>query len=254
MTVASLVVLLTVAQPQTVDIPSGRLHLKAWLWMPPGRGPFPAVLFNHGSGSDAQHTAGLTLAEAAAKVAPVFVAHGYAFFFPCRRGHGGSEGPFAKDPSAHLDDVLAALRYLRTVPGVDPSRIALVGHSFGGQLAILAGERDPKLRAAVTFGAAAASWDASAETREHLLAAVRKSSVPLMLTHFANDYSTAPGRALDGELERLHKPHVLKTYPAFGRTSDDGHNAVYYDIRQWETDVFAFLATYLSTSTSTQAR
>jgi dienelactone hydrolase len=246
MSAAAAIVMLMVAQPKTVDIPSGRLHLKGWLWMPPGRGPFPAVLFNHGSGTDAQHTAGLPMADAAAKLAPVFLAHGYAFLYPCRRGHGASEGLFAKDPPAHLDDVLASLRFLRTVRGVDGRRVAVAGHSFGGQLAILAGERDPSLRAAVTFGAAAASWDASAEIRERLLAAVRKSSVPLMLTHFANDYSSAPGRALDAELERLHRPHLLKMYPAFGRTLDDGHNAVYYDIPQWETDVFDFLARHLA--------
>jgi acetyl esterase/lipase len=33
-----------------------------------------------------------------------------------------------------LDDVMAALAFLKTVPGIDPHRIALAGHSFGGQL------------------------------------------------------------------------------------------------------------------------
>ena len=36
--------------PQTVEFPSGRLHLYAYLWKPAGAGPFPAVLFSHGSG------------------------------------------------------------------------------------------------------------------------------------------------------------------------------------------------------------
>jgi acetyl esterase/lipase len=31
---------------------------------------------------------------------------------------------------------------LKTVPGVDARRIAVAGHSFGGQLALLAAERD----------------------------------------------------------------------------------------------------------------
>src|SRR5262249_49044494 len=67
------------AAPQTVTLPSGNLRLKASLWKPAGNGPFPAVLFNHGTGTDAQHTAGMTMAEAAEKLAPVFVKHGYAF-------------------------------------------------------------------------------------------------------------------------------------------------------------------------------
>ena len=66
--------------PQIVEIPSGRLRLKAFLWKPAGAGPFPAVLFNHGSGgADADHTAGMTVTEAAERLGPLFVKHGYAF-------------------------------------------------------------------------------------------------------------------------------------------------------------------------------
>src|SRR6478609_6871794 len=73
--------------PQVVDVRSGQLHLKGYFWKPAGRGPFPAVLFNHGSGADdPQHTAGRTMAEAASDLAPIFLKHGYAFFYLCRRG------------------------------------------------------------------------------------------------------------------------------------------------------------------------
>lgn len=66
--------------PQIVEIPSGHLRLKAFLWKPAGAGPFPAVLFNHGSGgADADHTAGMTVTEAAERLGPLFVKHGYAF-------------------------------------------------------------------------------------------------------------------------------------------------------------------------------
>ena len=48
--------------PETVVVPSGKLQLKAFLWKPNGPGPFPTVLFDHGSGgSDADHTAGLPM-------------------------------------------------------------------------------------------------------------------------------------------------------------------------------------------------
>ncbi|HEY2933591.1 MAG TPA: prolyl oligopeptidase family serine peptidase [Acidobacteriota bacterium] len=98
----------------------------------------------------------------------------------------------------HLDDVSAGLSFLKGLREVDAHRIAVAGHSFGGQLTLLAAERDSSLRAAVTFGAAAGSWEGSSETRERLLTAVRKTTVPVMLLHAANDYSVAPGRAMDG--------------------------------------------------------
>jgi dipeptidyl aminopeptidase/acylaminoacyl peptidase len=147
--------------------------------------------------------------------------------------------------TGQLDDVTAALSFLKTVPGVDAQRIALAGHSFGGQLTLLAAELDSTIRAVVTFGAAANSWERSPELRERLLTAIRKTSAPIMLIHAANDYSTTPGTALAAELDRLHKPHLLKICPPVGQTADDGHNMVYKAIPQWEGDVFKFLDEYL---------
>jgi len=224
------------------------------------------VLFNHGSGAaDAQHTAGQTMAEAAATLAPLFLKHGYAFFYLCRRGQGLSadQAPFMQDQlqreesangkearqhlhytlvtTDHLDDALAGLRFLQTAPGIDFKRIAIVGHSFGGVITLLSGDRDRSIRAEVTFGAGANSWRASDELRQRVFAAVSKTSAPIMLIQAANDYDTTPGTAIAAELEHLHKPHVLKIYPALGKSSDDGHNLMYLAIPEWEADVFPFL-------------
>jgi len=62
-----------------------------------------------------------------------------------------------------------------------------------------------------------------------------------MLIHAANDYDTIPGSAVAAELDRLHKPHLLKIYPPLGKSSDDGHNLLYLGIPEWEPDVFQFL-------------
>ena len=124
------------------------------------------------------------------------------------------------------EDTLAALSFLKTVRDIDSRRIAVVGHSFGGQLTLLAAERDKSLRAAVTFGAAANSWAKSPELRSRLLTAVDKLTMPVMLIHAANDYDSAAGTELAAELRQLRKAHVLKIYPPVGKTSDDGHNQV----------------------------
>lgn len=251
---------------ETVVVPSGKLRLKAFLWKPAGPGPFPAVLFCHGSGgADAGHTAGLLITETAKELAPLFLKHGYAFMYLFRRGQGPSadQGPFMQDilqheettkgkearqylqfvmaTTDHLDDVMAGLSLLEATPVIDPKRIAIAGHSFGGQLTLLAAGRDNTLRAAVTFAAAANSWERSSELRERLITAVTKATAPIMLIHAANDYSTAPGYALAGEMERLRKPHLLKIYPPVGRTSEDGHNFLYLATQRWEEDVFKFL-------------
>ena len=252
--------------PQMLDIPSGNLRLKAHLWKPAGSGPFPCVLFNHGSGGiDAAHTAGMPITEAAERLAPVFVKHGYAFLYLYRRGQGLSadQAPFLPDllqreevargkvsrqhlqdrllRTEQLDDVLAALSILNNQPGIDPWRIAIAGQSFGGNLTLLAAGREPRLRAAVAFAAAANSWQRSPELRETLVAAVRSTAAPIMLVYAANDYDTAPGVVLAAELERLHKPHVLKIYPPVGQSNDDGHNMMYIAMPLWEGDVFMFL-------------
>jgi carboxymethylenebutenolidase len=77
----------------------------------------------------------------------------------------------------HLDDVIAGLSFLKKLPRVDANRIAFAGHSFGGQLTLLAAERENSVRTAVTFGAAAASWKDWPELRERLLGAVRKTAL-----------------------------------------------------------------------------
>jgi carboxymethylenebutenolidase len=256
----------TAIPPEVVVVPSGALQLKALLWLPENGGPFPVVLFNHGSGSsDAMHTGPFLITEAAEKLGPIFVKHGYAFLYLFRRGQGLSadQGDFMQEllrrekmvngeearrnlqfrllTTDHLDDVIAGLSFLKSLPRIDASRIAIAGHSFGGQLTLLAAERDNSVRAAVTFGAAAASWKDWPELRERLLSAVRKTSAPLMFIHASNDYSTAPGSAMAAERQRISKPHVLKIYSAVGKTAEEGHNFVYSAVDRWETDVFQFL-------------
>jgi carboxymethylenebutenolidase len=243
----------------TVVVPSGTLRLRALLWMPDGPGPFPAILFNPGAGCSIPPA----VAARAADIGPTFVKHGYAFLVLFRRGDGLSadqgscmgdllrreEAAKGLEARKHLQlvlltteqlaDVRAGVAYLRSLPRVDARQIGVAGHSFGGQLTLLAAEQDSSIRAVVTFAAAAASWAGSAELRTRLLVAVQGATVPVMLVHAADDSSTAPAYALASELARLGKRHVLKILP------DHGHGAVYTAIPQWEPDVFRFLDSYL---------
>ena len=260
-------------EPDTVVVASGSLKLRALLWRPHGRGPFPAVLFSHGSALDSANSAnGRRDARnrelGAAALGPIFARNGYVFLYLFRRGAGLSAGQgaysgdlraaelAAKGQEAHdrlqirllegdeLSDALAGLRYLRSLPDVDAGRIAAVGHSFGGSLTLLIAEHDSTVRAVVDFASAAGSWG-SALLRERLRTAVSRTTVPIFFIHASNDYSIEPGKSLAADAARLGKPHRLRIYPAFGRTPEEGHNIVYLSTAAWEADVFAFLDAYM---------
>ncbi len=72
--------------------------------------------------------------------------------------------PWTIDPSGGEQDVTqveaevarlrAGLDLLAARPEVDPERLAIVGHDFGGMLAILAAARDPRIRSLVVIAAA----------------------------------------------------------------------------------------------------
>jgi pimeloyl-ACP methyl ester carboxylesterase len=71
------------------------------------------------------------------------------------RGCWGSAGRY--DLRTIGRDVRAAVDHLQAggYPGVDPGRIAVMGHSLGGWAAVLAAAADERLRAVVTCGAPA---------------------------------------------------------------------------------------------------
>ena len=141
-----------------------------------------------------------------------------------------------------LDDVLAALAFLKQVPGIDRSRLVLAGHSFGGQLTLLAAARDETVRAAVTFAAAAESWSRSADVRRLLGEAVRRARCPILLVQWSNDFSTEPSLVLGKQVERGGPARIALLYPPVGSSPDEGHNGLYLATTQWEPDVFRFLA------------
>jgi dienelactone hydrolase len=139
-----------------------------------------------------------------------------------------------------LNEAIAGLAFLRALSQADPRRIAVSGHSFGGSLTLFLAARDTTLRAAVIFSGSARCWGPSPKLRAALLAAVHHTP-PTYFIHAANDYSTVPGTALAAAMQKLGRPRRLTIYPAFGRTSREGHNFLFRAPRMWEADVFAFL-------------
>ena len=253
-------------RPETMVVHNGPVTLHALLWRPHGRGPFPGILFNHGSGRTREELERLgPYTRQAETLGPVFARHGYWLLFLFRQGVGlsadqgesaidlmnaaaAAHGQDARDAlqlqlleNREFSDARAGLAFLRELAGVDPRKLAIVAHSFGGSLSVLEAERETDLRALVIFSGAGYSWDRSPELRARLLTAVAHIRAPAFFIHAANDYSVNPGKALDARLAQLGKPHRLKIYPPFGRTAEDGHNFPLLGVSIWESDVFGFL-------------
>ncbi|GAA0232440.1 hypothetical protein GCM10009539_17260 [Cryptosporangium japonicum] len=130
-------------------VPSAGLDLLGVLHRPAGPGPHPAVAVLHGFPGNERN---FDLAHALRRA-------GYASLVFHYRGAWGSPGRFTW---AHVQqDAAAAVAALRADPGLDPHRIALVGHSMGGYTALRTAAADPGIRAVASlagfdFGAAAA--------------------------------------------------------------------------------------------------
>src|SRR5262249_5835445 len=76
----------TLFNKQHVTFKSGGLTLAGYVYRPPGNGPFPAALWNHGS---EQNPGGGPQFDS---VAAVFVPAGVVVFSPVRRGPSGPHG------------------------------------------------------------------------------------------------------------------------------------------------------------------
>lgn len=243
---------------EVVSFPSGTLTLRGLLLKPPGTGPFPAILYNHGSAPGTANNL------AFANTAPVFVARGWVFFMPYRRGQGlsAAAGPYIGDqiegakknggPDAavaeqlrvletdHLDDQLAALAWLRRTEFVQDNRIAVAGNSFGGIETVLGAERGGYC-AAVDASGAAETWELSPQLRARMTTAVQSTNTPTFFFQAANDFDLSPTRVLFAAMRKAGKQAEMKIYPAFGATARDGHSFAYRGVAVWGDDVGRFI-------------
>ena len=237
-------------KPSEVTYATSPGSLHGFLYQPGGEGPFPAVVFNLGS----EREPGDMLDEA-----EFYVRHGFVLFAPHRRGQGDSAdaGEYVNEAwiaqgehpetlvellEDQVDDVAAAVSYVRALPEVDPTRVALVSCSFGGIETLLAVERDLGLRAAVDFAGAAAIWARNPPLQERMKRAARGATVPGFFIQALNDFDTAPSRILSDTMQRANRPARVRIFPANGATALDGHTFCNGSADpRWGPDVLAFL-------------
>ena len=155
--------------PITVDGETVRLDMR--IYKPDGSGPFPTLVFNHGSTGYGTDSARIKQAVDAPAVAAFFVRRGWAVVMPARRGRAESEGLYDEGfsfiralgysciPSLSLSgadralrDIEAAMTVILTMPFVDKERVAMGGISRGGALSVAyAGTHPTEVKAVVNF-------------------------------------------------------------------------------------------------------
>jgi len=178
------------------------LRLVTWVVRPPGEGPFPIVVWNHGSripldswfGSD--RTADPTIDFD--RPCPLEVTRErWMYVYPEGRGYGGSEGPRL---APLLGDTAAVTRYLhgRAVDANAAARLiqlrpdarrhcaAIGGVSHGGVTALFAAADAPQQYRAVIVQATGICYRAPCG-RPALEAAADAVEGPLLVQHFVTD-------------------------------------------------------------------
>jgi dipeptidyl aminopeptidase/acylaminoacyl peptidase len=102
--------------------------------LPPGKGPFPAIIQVHGSGNQTRTE------DFYRSRAYLFARQGIAVLIYDRRGKGLSTG---SDVSMELlaDDAIAGVQFLRHHPSIKKDKIGIMGFSQGGYVGPLAASR-----------------------------------------------------------------------------------------------------------------
>jgi uncharacterized protein len=134
------------AETIELDFTSHAGVLSGTLFLPPGEGPFPAVVFLAGSGDESYRSGweGERRSWFWPELQAWFAERGHAVYIFDKPGIGRSQGDWRKEDFAdRADNALAAVDALASRPEIQPGAIGLLGHSQGGWIAVKAAASSP---------------------------------------------------------------------------------------------------------------
>jgi len=232
------------------------LRLEGFLYRPSSPGPFPVLIFNHGSTGALRVSPTSTAFVRYPEVARFFVERGWAVLIPMRRGRGASGGDYlerydcdrailSRGVDRAVEDMDAVLAYVSAQPWADTSRLLLGGMSRGGLLSVVYPSRRPtKARGVLNF---AGGWtvercdDSVRVNTDTFVEAGRGSKLPMLWLYSENDRNYRP--------RAVHSYHQaftlaggtaeLRLFPPIGY---DGHILLPGAVDVWRTAVGAYLA------------
>ena len=244
---ASLIAGATVAQAQSFDaslneqvvrvpvqVGTKQVQLETTLFTPPGNGPFPLVVMNHGKekGSPSKQKRDRFLA-----LSREFVKRGYAVVVPMREGFGNSGGKYVEvncdmtsNGNIQADSLQGTLEYFSRQSWVDKDRIVVAGQSYGGLATMAFGARNfPGVKGLINFAGGlkyhggTCKWENSLEMAFADFGA--KTQLPSLWFYGENDSHFAHPLA-----NRLHEAYTgnggLAKLVAFGSFKRDAHGLV----------------------------
>lgn len=253
---------------ETFYYKSGNLNIEAYFYKPEGNGPFPLVIYNHGS------RAGNERQEVPFKyVANVLQANGFAVVVPERRGYGKSDGPtFGEEVGKDIgqvmmrrfreeaSDVLAGLTYLkrqeslaesdrfRPAAGlIDFNRVAIMGWSHGGVVSLLTASERHEFAALINQAGGALTWNHSPTLQTELAAAAKRIQVPALCMDAENDATTNAVKVVGEAIKSSGQFERTIIYPPFTPTSNPSNIAPGHlifsmqGISIWQNDMLTFL-------------
>ena len=134
-----------------VTYPSGDVTVTGVLLRPDGKGPFPAVVLNHGYIEPSTYVTGQGLMREQDYLARA----GFVVLHTDYRGHAASDPASDRSRETRLGytrDTINAVESVKRLPYVDPGKVAMLGRSMGGGVTYNALVAKPGLvRAAVVF-------------------------------------------------------------------------------------------------------
>ena len=138
---------------EPVRVQSGPVQLDGTLWLPRGKGPFPAMALAHGSGPVTRDNF-LMRARGLAR-------HGFAVLAYDKRGTGRGDTRWQQASFDDLAaDALAAVEFLGKHPRIDPARVGLQGNSQAGWIIPIAASRSQTVAFAIIVSGGGVTPDA----------------------------------------------------------------------------------------------
>jgi dipeptidyl aminopeptidase/acylaminoacyl peptidase len=154
------------------------LKIFGLLTVPQGEPPesgWPIIVFNHGYIPPDQYRT----TERYVAYQDAFARNGYILLKPDYRGHGDSEGDASSGSRGpgYAIDVLNAVASLQRLPGADPERVGMWGHSMGGSIILRAMVVTDDIKAGVIWAGVVATYEEIFEARPRWVGG-REASTP----------------------------------------------------------------------------